>query len=57
MLFRSAAKSLLQETAVLGVSQGIDRERAVVADLFDTHDGREGFAAFIDKRSPKFLSG
>jgi 1,4-dihydroxy-2-naphthoyl-CoA synthase len=27
-----------------------------VADLFDTEDGREGFAAFVEKRVPKFVS-
>ena len=27
----------------------------VAADLFDTPDGREGFAAFLEKRSPKFV--
>lgn len=52
----AAAKSLLHSTAGLSVADGIDRERAVVADLFDTDDGREGFAAFVEKRPPKFRS-
>jgi enoyl-CoA hydratase/carnithine racemase len=52
----AAAKSLLQATTGLRVADGIDRERAVVADLFDTDDGREGFAAFVEKRPPKFFS-
>jgi enoyl-CoA hydratase/carnithine racemase len=52
----AAAKSLLHDTTGLSVADGIDRERAVVADLFDTDDSREGFAAFVEKRPPKFLS-
>jgi enoyl-CoA hydratase/carnithine racemase len=52
----AAAKSLLQETSGLSVADGINRERAVVADLYDTDDGREGFAAFLEKRPPKFRS-
>jgi len=39
----------------LTVAEGIERERTVAADLFDTPDGREGFAAFLEKRSPKFV--
>lgn len=53
----AAAKSLLRDTAGLGVADGIERERAVVAGLFDTDDGREGFAAFNEKRPPKFVGG
>jgi enoyl-CoA hydratase/carnithine racemase len=53
----AAAKSLLHSTAGLSVADGIDRERAVVADLFDTDDCREGFAAFVEKRPPTFRSG
>lgn len=52
----AAAKSLLQNTAGLSLAEGIDRERAAVTDLFDSDDGREGFAAFTEKRPPKFLS-
>jgi enoyl-CoA hydratase/carnithine racemase len=50
----AAAKSLLCDTAGLALADGIERERAVVAGLFDTEDGREGFAAFVEKRAPKF---
>ena len=52
----AAAKSLLQETSGFSIADGINRERVVVADLFDTEDGREGFAAFVEKRPAKFLS-
>jgi enoyl-CoA hydratase/carnithine racemase len=50
----ASAKSLLHSTAGLTVAEGIEREREVVAGMFDTTDGREGFAAFVDKRPPKF---
>jgi enoyl-CoA hydratase/carnithine racemase len=51
----SATKALLRATMNLTVTEGIERERAVAADLFDTPDGREGFAAFLEKRTPKFV--
>jgi enoyl-CoA hydratase/carnithine racemase len=51
----AAAKSLLHSTVHLSLTEGIERERGVVADLFDTPDGREGFSAFLDKRAPKFV--
>ena len=51
----SAAKSLLRAPAQLTVAEGIERERDVAADLFDTPDGREGFSAFLEKRPPKFV--
>ena len=51
----AAAKSLRAATAHLTIADGIKRERTVVADLFDTADGREGFAAFLEKRPPKFV--
>ncbi|OBK68927.1 hypothetical protein A5653_01855 [Mycobacterium colombiense] len=47
-------KSLLHNTLHLSTADGIARERSVVADLFDTADGREGFSAFLDKRAPRF---
>jgi len=52
----AAAKALVTDTTRMNIGDGIDRERAVVAGLFDTEDGREGFAAFVEKRVPKFVS-
>lgn len=49
-----AAKSLLRRTATLSIPDGIEQEREVVADLFATADGREGFAAFVERRAPNF---
>jgi enoyl-CoA hydratase/carnithine racemase len=51
----SATKSLLRATAQLTLAEGIEHERTVAADLFDTPDGREGFAAFLEKRPPQFV--
>jgi enoyl-CoA hydratase/carnithine racemase len=50
----SATKTLLLRTSWLPVHEGIEHERDVVADLFATADGREGFAAFAERRAPKF---
>ncbi len=49
-----AVKSLLTSTIHLNLDDAIAREHAVVADLFDSPDAREGFAAFLQKRRPNF---
>lgn len=38
----------------LDLRSGMDVERAEVATLFDSADGREGVAAFLSKRRPEF---
>ncbi|MGV0793195.1 enoyl-CoA hydratase/isomerase family protein [Mycolicibacterium sp. XJ1819] len=53
----SAAKRLLQTTSTMPIEEGIERERATVADLFASPDGREGFAAFTERRAPRFGGG
>lgn len=50
----AAAKALLSRTIALSLPIGINGERTVAADLFDSVDGREGFAAFLAKRPPAF---
>jgi enoyl-CoA hydratase/carnithine racemase len=50
----AAAKSLLRRTDGVPLHDGIAAERTVVADLFATPDGREGFAAFAERRAPRF---
>jgi enoyl-CoA hydratase/carnithine racemase len=50
----SATKALLLATSHLSVQEGIEGERDVAADLFATPDGREGFAAFTERRAPNF---
>ena len=47
-------KRLLRQTKHLSIDEGIPVERAVVAELFGTTDGREGFAAFTERRPPHF---
>jgi len=48
------AKQLLRDTANLSVQDGVVLEREIATALFDSPDGREGFAAFVGKRPPKF---
>jgi enoyl-CoA hydratase/carnithine racemase len=50
----AALKTLLRATLTLPLSDGIEGERTVAADLFDSTDGREGFSAFVAKRAPSF---
>lgn len=50
----AALKALLRATVTLPLADGIEGERTVAADLFDSADGREGFAAFVAKRAPSF---
>lgn len=50
----ASTKSLLDRTSSLSVREGIEDERDVVADLFASPDGLEGFAAFTERRAPKF---
>ena len=56
-LVPARAKSLLRETAGSELGEGIAREREVATELFATPDGREGFAAFTQRRTPEFVSG
>lgn len=49
-----ATKSLLRRTANLPITDGIPIEREVVSNLFDSRDGREGFAAFLERRTARF---
>jgi enoyl-CoA hydratase/carnithine racemase len=37
-----------------GLERGLERERELVEELFLSDDGREGLAAFADKRQPTF---
>jgi enoyl-CoA hydratase/carnithine racemase len=37
-----------------GLERGLERERALVEELFRSDDGREGVAAFAEKRQPVF---
>jgi enoyl-CoA hydratase/carnithine racemase len=48
------AKQLLLDTERVSVAEGVIQEREVATALFDSADGREGFAAFVAKRPPKY---
>lgn len=38
-----------------GASRGSDLETALLLELFASHDGAEGVAAFVGKRAPRFI--
>jgi enoyl-CoA hydratase/carnithine racemase len=50
----AAAKRLVDEGVEQSLKAGIELERRVVSDLFETPDRAEGVAAFLAKRSPVF---
>ena len=49
-----AVKRLLHETFAGTLETQMEREAREIAALTHTHDGKEGVAAFLDKRLPKF---
>jgi enoyl-CoA hydratase len=49
-----AAKQLVNAAAELPLASGLKLERDHIHSLFDSHDQKEGMAAFLEKRSPKF---
>jgi enoyl-CoA hydratase/carnithine racemase len=56
-LVPARAKALPRETEDAGLGAGIARERDVATDLSASPDGREGFAAFTQRRPPAFRPG
>ncbi len=48
------AKRLLTEGTVTGLETQMERETRAIARAAATADGREGVAAFLEKRSPRF---
>jgi enoyl-CoA hydratase/carnithine racemase len=56
---RGPALALAAAKAAIGrpdadLAEGLERERDAFGGLFDTHDQREGMAAFLEKRRPIF---
>jgi enoyl-CoA hydratase len=51
-----AAKAALDAAMETPLAEGLRFERHVFASLFDTHDQKEGMAAFREKRSPDFTN-
>lgn len=49
-----AVKALLNETFEHGLESQMELEARAIASMADTADGREGIAAFLDKRKPQF---
>lgn len=49
-----AVKSLLAAQGVAGLESHLDAERDAIAAARETADGREGVAAFVEKRAPIF---
>jgi 2-(1,2-epoxy-1,2-dihydrophenyl)acetyl-CoA isomerase len=48
-------KRLLLESANATLEDQMKREAGWIAEMSQTRDGREGIAAFIAKRAPKFV--
>ncbi|WP_394239616.1 enoyl-CoA hydratase/isomerase family protein [Vibrio astriarenae] len=51
----AATKKALRQGVELSLADGLKREQELVDDLYNTHDGQEGFNAFVEKRDPEFL--
>ena len=49
-----AAKRAMAHAFEDGLRTSLDRERAIFFDLLETSDGREGVAAFRERRTPKW---
>lgn len=47
-------KRAVQSGAELPLEQGLALERELQAKLFASDDAAEGFAAFVEKRKPRF---
>jgi enoyl-CoA hydratase/carnithine racemase len=47
-------KLAVHEGLAAGLEAGLERERELVEELFSSEDGREGIAAFSEKREPVF---
>ena len=47
-------KLAVHEGLAAGLDAGLERERELVEELFRSEDGREGIAAFAEKRKPVF---
>jgi enoyl-CoA hydratase/carnithine racemase len=50
----AGSKRLLDEAGRDALERALDREAALCEQLFETADAREGLAAFLEKREPRF---
>jgi enoyl-CoA hydratase/carnithine racemase len=53
----AGSKRLLDAAAREALERALDREAALCEQLFETADAREGLAAFLEKREPRFRGG
>jgi enoyl-CoA hydratase/carnithine racemase len=53
----SRAKQAVRAALELPLSEGLARERELFLAAFASDDGREGVAAFLEKRAPAFRGG
>lgn len=49
-----AAKKAILASLEMPLTEGLQRERQLFYQLFDTHDQKEGMKAFMEKRRPEF---
>jgi enoyl-CoA hydratase len=50
----AGSKRLLDEGRREALERALEREAALCEELFESADGREGIAAFLEKREPRF---
>lgn len=50
----AGSKRLLDDAAREALERALDREAALCTELFESADAREGLAAFLEKRRPRF---
>ena len=50
----AGSKRLLDAAEREALERALDREAALCEQLFETADAREGLAAFLEKREPRF---
>ena len=53
----AGSKRLLDAAEREALDRALDREAALCEQLFETADAREGLAAFLEKREPRFRGG
>jgi len=49
------AKKAINEGIHMTFEKGLEREAQLFSELFETEDKREGVAAFLEKRAPRFI--